>query len=311
MLQTAVVTETDRYAKCVEASKRIRWEIDKDVIRGREFDFLKKFLPDGLAKIEGFSSLSGEEKRLISQIQGRTYANVFGLVERFIGVKVMEVSRDYWLGDQVALEALVRFTDEELKHQELFRRVDQMIAAGIPDGYTFVAEPNTVASVVLQKSTWAVLGLTCDIELVTQAHYKQSIGPDENLSELFKDIFLYHWREEAQHATLDELEWQREDAKLTPDDRDQAVDDLIALVAAIDDILQAQSAADAGYFAAICGRPVSAEEMEQITQGLLGAYRWQYIFSGVQHPRFVQILSGMITESQGQRIANALAPLAA
>lgn len=311
MGQTAVMTDTDRYAKCIEASKRMRWEIDKDVIRGREFNFSQKFLPDGLAKIEAFSTLTGDEKRLISQIQGRTYANVFGLVERFVCVKVLEVSRDHCLGDQTALEALVRFTDEELKHQELFRRVDQMIAAGIPDGYTFVAEPNAVASVVLQKSTWAVLGLTCDIELFTQAHYKQSIGPDENLSELFKDIFLYHWREEAQHATLDELEWQREDAKLTPDDRDQAVDDLIALVAAVDGILQAQSAADASYFAAICGRPVSTEEMEQITQGLLGAYRWQYIFSGVQHPRFVQILSGMITESQGQRIANALAPLAA
>ena len=65
----------------------------------------------------------------MSQIQGRTYANIFGLVERYIGAKVLEVSRDHWLGDQTALEALVRFTDEELKHQELFRRVESMVAA--------------------------------------------------------------------------------------------------------------------------------------------------------------------------------------
>ena len=25
------------YAKCIEISKRVRWDIDKDVIRGREF----------------------------------------------------------------------------------------------------------------------------------------------------------------------------------------------------------------------------------------------------------------------------------
>ena len=37
---------------------------------------------------------------------------------------MLEVSRDHWLGDQIALEALVRFTDEELKHQELFRRIE-------------------------------------------------------------------------------------------------------------------------------------------------------------------------------------------
>ncbi len=39
------------------------------------------------------------------------------------------------LGDQVALEGLVRFSDEELKHQELFRRIETAIAAqGMPGG---------------------------------------------------------------------------------------------------------------------------------------------------------------------------------
>ena len=31
--------DVDRYAKCIEVSKRVRWDIDKDVIRGRNFDF--------------------------------------------------------------------------------------------------------------------------------------------------------------------------------------------------------------------------------------------------------------------------------
>ena len=35
--------------------------------------------------------------------------------------KVLELSEDHWFGNQVALEALVRFSDEELKHQALFR----------------------------------------------------------------------------------------------------------------------------------------------------------------------------------------------
>ena len=40
--------DSARYAKAVATSKRIRWDIDRDVIRGRTFDFGKKFLPDGL-----------------------------------------------------------------------------------------------------------------------------------------------------------------------------------------------------------------------------------------------------------------------
>ena len=303
------IPETERYARCVEISKRIRWDIDQDVIRDRKFDFGQKFLPDALSKVNQIEFLNSDQQRLLSQIQGRTYANIFGLVERFISAKILEVSKDHWLGDQVALESLIRFTDEELKHQELFRRIEKLCAEGLPEGYSFKPDPNEVAAVVLSKSTWSVLGLTCHIELFTQAHYKQSIEQDSNVSELYKDVFLYHWREESQHAIMDELEWRREDAKMSADERDQAVDDLIALVVAVDGILQAQSAADAEYFGRIAGQDFDAGQRERIAQGLLKAYRWQYIVSGAEHSKFQEVLGNLITPEQGERIANALAPL--
>jgi hypothetical protein len=298
-----------RYARCVEASKRIRWDIDRDVIRGRSMDFAKKFLPDGLSKVRDLPFLAAGEQRLVSQIQGRTYANMFGLVERFIGAKILEVSRDHWLGDQVALEALVRFTDEELKHQEMFRRLEGMTAAGMAPGYAFLPHSNDVATAVLGKSTWAVLALTCDIELFTLAHFRQSIEPDADLSELWKDVFLYHWREESQHAIRDELEWVREDAKLSAAERDAGVNDLIELVGAVDGILQVQAAADATYFLAACGRGFTAAEEEAVRATFLRAYRWQYIGSGVSDARFLEVLTGMIDGQQASRINAALAPL--
>jgi hypothetical protein len=196
-----------------------------------------------------------------------------------------------------------------LKHQALFRRIDAMAGDVLPDGYRFDIDANGVAHAVLGKSTWAVLALTLDIELFTQLHYRQSIEPDAELSELFKDVFLYHWKEESQHAILDELEWVRHDAGLTAEQRDRAVDEFIELVAAVDGILQAQAKADAGYFAATCGRAVDAAEARAIEAAFLKAYRWQYIHSGAQHPQFGKVLSGLITENQGQRIQAALATL--
>jgi hypothetical protein len=301
--------DTKRYAKCVEVSKRIRWDIDRDVIRGRKFDFSRKFLPDGLSLVDQLDFLNANERRLLSQVQGRTYANIFGLVERYISAKILEISRDYWLGDQTALEALVRFTDEELKHQELFRRIERLTAEDMPPGYRFLPQPNDVASAVLGKSTWAVLGLTYHIELFTQAHYRQSIEPDADLSELYKDVFFFHWKEESQHAILDELEWQREDSKLTVKERDRAVSDLIELVAAVDGILQAQAPVDVEYFVAACGRKFTPAEMERLHAGVLKAYRWQYIVSGVQDKRFNDLLGAMITPEQSQRIGAALGPI--
>jgi hypothetical protein len=60
-------TEPRDYARCIRASKKVRWDIDA-----------------------------------------------------YIGAKVLAIGADYALRDQVVLEALVRFSDEELKHQELF-----------------------------------------------------------------------------------------------------------------------------------------------------------------------------------------------
>jgi len=301
--------DTDRFARCIAASKRIRWDIDQNVIRGREFDVSKKFLPDGLSKVNELTFLTVDEQRFLSQIEGRTYANVFGLVERFICAKVLELSAEHFLGDQIALEALVRFSDEELKHQEMFRRLEEMAGAQMPEGYVFLPPPNDVARAVLGKSTWAVLGLTLHIELFTQVHYKESIADDYNLSDLWKDVFLYHWKEESQHAIMDELEWKREDSKLSDIERDQAVNDLIELVAAVDGILQVQAKQDATYFAANCGRALSVQEMEQVHQTILKAYRWTYIISGVQVPHFSAVLGGLINAAQGQRIAEALSTL--
>lgn len=299
----------NRYARCIETSKRIRWDIDHDVIRGRSFDFDRHFLPDGLSRLDRCAFLDADERRLMSQIQGRSYAYIFGLVERFINAKVLELSADHVLGDQVALEALIGFSQEELKHQELFRRIESLIDARLPAGWRPAAEPNAVARAVLSKSTWAVLGLTCHIELFTQAHYKQSIDGDDRLDPLYRDVFLYHWREESQHAILDELEWRRVHAGMDAAARDRAVDELIDLVVAVDGILQAQAVADSDYFLAICPRRLDSREAAALHAATLAAYRWQYILSGAQEPRFVQILGELTTASQLQRIEAALSTL--
>lgn len=317
-MQTAIQTaateahnemQATRYARAIKASKRVRWEIEADVIRGRDFNFDQTFLPVGLSKVDELPFLTAGERRLLSQVQGRTYAYIFGLVERFIGAKVLELSGRHALGDQTALEALVRFSDEELKHQELFRCIEGMLEARMPAGYVRTAEPNEVATAVLGMSTWSVLALTCLIELFTQMHYEQSIAPQPDLSPLWKDVFKYHWMEEAQHAVLDELEWVQEHRRLTMRQKEQAVDDLIGLVGAVDGILQAQAAADAGYFLKIAGRRFNGEEEAGIRALMLRAYRWQYIVSGVQHPHFGRLLAGMTTEAQMGRIQAALAPI--
>jgi hypothetical protein len=303
------VPAANPYAKVIANSRRVRWDIDRDVIRRRRFDLGRDFLPEGLSLVNELDFLTRGDRRLLSQVQGRSYASIFGLVERFIGAKMLDISREHALGDQVAMEALVRMTDEELKHQELFRRLEALMNEDMPPGYVATAEPNAVAMAVLGKSTWSVLALTLDIELFTQAHYRASIQPRDDLCELWKDVFLAHWKEESQHAVLDEIEFLREDARLTATERDAAVADLIDLVVAVDGILQAQASADASYFESIASQPCSDAQRALIGAGILKAYRWQYIVSGVMEPRFRKALFGVLDDAQAERVTSALAPL--
>ena len=276
------------------------------------FDFAKKFLPDGLSKVGQLPFITADEKRLFSQVQGRTYANMFALVERFIGAKVLDISRGHWLGDQVALEALVRLTDEELKHQEMFRRLETMMAPGMPAGYRFLPQPNDVAQAVLAASTWAVLALMCDIELFSQAHYRSSIDPETQIDPLWKDVFLFHWKEESQHAILDEMEWLREDDRLDATQRDHG-----RRRADRPGRRGRRHRTDAGQGRCrvlraggeLAGRDFDDAQVQAIHATMLEAYRWQYIVSGVQDPRFLEVLGSMINAEQGARINAALAPI--
>ena len=70
IVPNAIVSEADtaKYARAIAASKAVRWDIDRDVIRGRRFDVAKKFLPDGLSLTQELA-LSPAEMRFISQIQ--------------------------------------------------------------------------------------------------------------------------------------------------------------------------------------------------------------------------------------------------
>ena len=80
MQNPQISTDAQRYAKTIEVSKRIRWDIDRAVLRGRRFDFGKKFLPDGLSMVGRLPFLSADEKRRITRtIKGHMSVSGFAV----------------------------------------------------------------------------------------------------------------------------------------------------------------------------------------------------------------------------------------
>lgn len=296
------------HVRRIEFSKHLCFDIDRDVIRGRELDSSLKLLPDGLSRVDTIDFLTETERRLLSRIQGRTYANMLATLEHFIGAKMTEVNRDRRPGDPIP-EALMHLTEEEIKHQELFRRLDHMIGSCMPEGYVLATDPTVFTGAMVARSTWAALALVCHIEVSVLAHYRASIDGDPDVAGVYRDVFLHHAREESQHAMLDTLQWAREHAKLSDVERDRAVDDLIELVWAIDGILQSQASADTEYFLHVVPRTFDTDQVLAVRDTLLAAYRWQYILSGAQEPRFAEALGAKINLEQADRIQAVLGAL--
>jgi hypothetical protein len=246
------------------------------VILERFIDTGRKFLPDRLSLIAGFDFLAPPDQRFVSQIQGRTYASLFGLMP---------------------------------KRQALFRPLEAMMAACMPAGYAVVPDPGALAGLVRSRAAWSVLAAGCLVELLAQSHFRQGAGPGAHTDPLWAEVLRLHCEQATERAKLVELAWRREDARLEEAARDRAVGDLIVLLGALDGVLQGQARTDAVYFAAASRRAVDAGERARVGAGLLNAYRWQFILSGVQVPHFSALLTGMLGTEQHGRIAAALAPL--
>jgi hypothetical protein len=282
------------YQDILENSKKVAWRED-DVLRDRKFDFSKRFLPNSLSGVDEIESLNPYEKTVLNQIMGNAYCHIFAYVEEFIIPTVMDEAVADPHGDEVRLRSLLRFSEEELKHQEMFRRSIALFADGIGFHMDLIPDREAVAGVVRGKSKLAVLVLTAIIEWFVQLHYTEHVLGEEDLDGLFRDLLKYHWLDEAQHAKIDTLLIHETAAELTSEERERAIDEVLELGMAIDGLLLQQIGMNIDALEVALDRKFSADERAEITAKTQRAWRWTFLVSGLRHPNVVRTV-GEITE---------------
>src|SRR5688572_1393141 len=107
------------YQECIDNSEKVAWKV-RDVLGDGTFDLARRFMPEGLAQVNGIEWLTPAERLKLNQIRGLTYAHLFGFVEEFIIRKAQSLAASYGPDQPVERRALARFAEEEIKHQELF-----------------------------------------------------------------------------------------------------------------------------------------------------------------------------------------------
>ncbi len=287
------------YQDCLDNFNQVSWRED-DVLAGKNFDFSKRFLPNKLTGVDEIGCLNDDEKRQLNQIMGNGYCHIFAFVEEFIVPTIMEEAMNDVYGDEVKIRSLMRFAEEELKHQELFRRSIGLFGQGFGSECGLIPGREEVANVVRSKSKLAVLILTSVIEWFTQLHYIEHVRDDSDLDGLFRDLLRFHWVEEAQHAKMDMLLIGELAENLAPEERETAIDEVIELGGAIDGLLAQQIGLNIEALEKVTGRTFTAAEKEEITTKTQRAWRWTFLVSGLEHPNVAKIVGALTTEGPGK-----------
>ena len=285
-----MLTHEYSYAACLEGSINNAWSVE-DCYRGRDFDFTKPFLPERMAGVAGITCLDDDEQRWLNQIRGNSYCHLFAFVEEYIVPMVMASAAQDVYGDETRLWSLVRFAEEEIKHQQLMRRACDQFANGFGAPCGLIPGREAVAEVVLGRTELAALLLTSMIEWFTQLHYVEHVRDSQRLDPLFRDLLKFHWLDESRHARLDSLLIDEVARRSTPEEREQALDALLELGGAIDGLLAQQIELDIESLAARSGRTFSDAEQAEVRTAQQRSYRWTFLVSGLEHPKFTQIVS--------------------
>ena len=289
-----MLTHEYSYETCLEGSVKRAWTVD-DCFGGRDFDFAKPFLPDRIAGVNAISCLNDDEKRMLNQIRGNSYCHIFAFVEEYIVPMVVDHARRDVYGDETRLWSLLRFAEEEVKHQEMLRRACDQFEPGFGTSCGLVPGREEVAGAVLATSPLTALLLTSMIEWFTQLHYVEHVRDRGELDELFRDILRFHWIDESRHARLDSLLIDEVADSLGADEREKAVDELLQLGGAVDGLLAQQVELDIDALQAATGRRFSEAEREEIRTHQQRSYRWTFLVSGLEHPNFVTIVEQLTT----------------
>lgn len=92
--------------------------------------YSKRFLPNRLTGTDDIRCLGDRERIKLNQIMGNAYCHIFAFVEEYIIPQALEAAHKDVYGEETRLRTLLRFAEEETKHQELFRRSMELFERG-------------------------------------------------------------------------------------------------------------------------------------------------------------------------------------
>ena len=283
------------YATIVSASEKVAWTVD-GVFQDRRIDPSKLIVPAAWVGTDGVPFLRDREQLVLNHCRAFSYVHLLGNYEEFIPLHLTDGVPEAWQGDRAHLRALLRFGEEELKHQELFRRAEAVLEAscGHEFGRHFDAGKVTVTAftdAILEFPVLSRFLVLLALEWGTQRHYVDSIRDhsEQRGDPLYVDVLKAHWLEEAQHAKTDALEVARLARDRSPAELRDAFDGVAGLGGLVDATFAGQVSQEIDTFQQVTGRALSDEETGTLRDRLHRSMSASIAGVALGHPSFTRV----------------------
>jgi hypothetical protein len=191
---------------------------------------------------------------------------------------------------------LLRFGEEEMKHQQLFLRAEAVLELSC--GYTFGRyfdvhkdRVTTFTKAVLEYPPLPRFLLLAAFEWGSQRHYVESVQdrPGEGSDPLYVDILQYHWIEENQHTKTDVLEIEQLARAMSPDELSTAFEHIQDLAGLVDETFVGQVEQELTTFQHVTGRRLAEAETTALREALSQSMRAIFFEVALTHPNFKQV----------------------
>jgi len=293
------------YRDVIRNSIKVCWQLDDLLPEDTVLDLSRPHLPEAIARATAFDFLAEREQLALNHLRSHGYTNLFAFVEEYVIAQAVHHAEAELFGDHEAVRALLRFSEEELKHQALFHRYCTLFEAAFGGPCQVLGSPAEVANVILAKTPMAAMLVTLHLEIMTQQHYTDSIR-DQSSDPLFANLLKHHWLEEAQHSKIDMLELAKMAEHASRDQLETAFREYLDIIAAFDGLLRQQVEMDLASLQAFCGRELTGSQVERYLAIQHDSHRRDFIRLSLGHPQFQSFCTELWPE--GARMVAAQIP---
>jgi hypothetical protein len=281
------------YDSIVAASEKVAWTVPAVV--DWQFDATKPIVPASWVGVDDVTFLDAEQRRVLNHCRAFSYVHLLGSYEDFIPHH-LDGFRRVRGGDHARLRAVLRFEEEELKHQELFRTAETLLEQAC--GYSFdryFDERGTrlaefTEAVLAYPSLTRCLTLLA-LEFGTQRAYVESLhdGNMGSRGSLYSRVLRAHWVEEAQHTKCGMLDIAALASEHEAGELRTAVEQVAAIGGLVDGTIAGQATAEIATLKRVTGCAFTDDEHSRLREALHRSLGTIVTAVSLAHPRFVGV----------------------